>query len=67
MDDDHQILTALVLILANQIREEAPGVGAQPSEVSFVDQAIDLIKQNQTSIIERLSQRVAMMRAPETP
>jgi hypothetical protein len=66
MDDDHQILTALVLILANQIREEAPGVGAQPSEVSFVDQAIDLIKQNPT-IIERLSQRVAMMRTPETP
>ena len=58
MDDDHQILTALVLILANQIREEAPGVGAPPSEVSFVDQAIDLIKQNQTSVIERLGQRV---------
>ena len=65
--DAPQILTALVLILANQIREETPGVGAPPTEVSFVDQAIDLIKQNQTSIIERLSQRVAMMRTPETP
>ena len=49
-----QILTALVLILANQLREETPLIGTPPSGVDFVDQAIDLIKRNQGSIIARL-------------
>jgi hypothetical protein len=56
--DAPQILTALVLILANQIREDTPQIGTPPSGVDFVDQAINLIKQNQTSIIKRLGQRV---------
>ena len=52
--DSPQILTALVLILAHQLRDETPTVGAPPPREGFIDQAIDAIKQNQASIIERL-------------
>ena len=52
--DSPQILTALVLILANQIREQTPTVGTPPPGADFVDQAIELIKQSQMGIIERL-------------
>ena len=56
--DDH-ILTALVLILAYQLREEAWASGGQTTR-DFTQDAVHLIQQKQASILGLFGERAGL-------
>jgi hypothetical protein len=56
--DDH-ILTALVLTLANQLREKASASGVQTTS-DYTQEAVRLIQQKQASVLGLFGQRAGL-------